>query len=100
MMTDEQIFELALKHCYATTAANGFIFTRDRGHMIHFARAIERRAFERAAQHCQMEMMFYETLAREGDRSGASDAKADALRGVFVQLGYWAQDPSVTDSPS
>lgn len=39
-MTDEQIYELAFKHCYATTAANGFIFDRERGHMLAFARAL------------------------------------------------------------
>lgn len=38
-MTDEQILELAFKHCYASTAAGGFIFDRERGHMLKFARA-------------------------------------------------------------
>jgi hypothetical protein len=39
-LTDEQIYEIAFKYCYATTAANGFVFDRARGHMIAFARAL------------------------------------------------------------
>ncbi len=40
VLTDEQIESIADKHCFTTTGAGGWIFDRDRGHLIAFARAL------------------------------------------------------------
>jgi hypothetical protein len=55
-MTDEELKEIAFKHCYATSAAGGYIFHPDaeRG-LKAFARAIEKQTLERAKQACENE---------------------------------------------
>jgi hypothetical protein len=40
VLTDAQIVALADRYCFTTTGAGGWIFDRDRGHLIAFARAL------------------------------------------------------------
>jgi hypothetical protein len=52
-MADEEIRALVFKHCYATTAAGGWIFAPelDRG-LSAFVNAIREQALEEAAEFC------------------------------------------------